>query len=230
MNEESKSLKPISRQSIEGEDRRSLRTVSILSTKDAEAMQMQIRPSETKPHSSAQIELILLKTSLTFARRSADRTSRIGLPLTGSLLSFRPSATMFDKSKVARYMNTYRMESKNKFSPDRVKKVIQTVLEKELENVKYDPKNCAKLCMNLTTDLRTRVKVLGFDRGLKFLWDAENDKYATHQFENTYIYASACVYAKSKTFKLNIPQRRTFRHPVGLSKVRKTQIPKGGRL
>ncbi|PSN32025.1 hypothetical protein C0J52_11510, partial [Blattella germanica] len=35
---------------------------------------------------------------------------------------------------------------------------------------------------------------------------------------------------KSRSNKLNIPQRRTVRRPVVLSKVRRTQIPKAGRL
>ncbi|PSN57648.1 hypothetical protein C0J52_05410 [Blattella germanica] len=33
--------------------------------------------------------------------------------------------------------------------------------------------------------------------------------------------------AQNRTFKLNIPQMRTFRCPVGFSKVRRTHIPKG---
>ena len=66
--------------------------------------------------------------------------------------------------QATKHMNTYRLESKHPFSVDRVNKLIQTLLDKELENVKYEPTHCAKLCMNLSAELKSKVKEMGFDR------------------------------------------------------------------
>jgi hypothetical protein len=61
-------------------------------------------------------------------------------------------------------MNTYRLEAKNPFKPDCVKQVIRTLIDKELEGVKYDPETCTMLCLTLSGELQSRVKVLGYDR------------------------------------------------------------------
>jgi len=61
-------------------------------------------------------------------------------------------------------MNSYCLEAKNPFKPDRVNEVIRTLIDKELENIKYDPAICCKLCLSLSGELRTRVKALGYDR------------------------------------------------------------------
>jgi hypothetical protein len=61
-------------------------------------------------------------------------------------------------------MNTYRLEAKTPFQPDHVKQLIRTLIDKELDGVKYDPESCARLCLTLSAELRSKVKVLGYDR------------------------------------------------------------------
>ncbi|KDR12956.1 tctex1 domain-containing protein 2-like [Zootermopsis nevadensis] len=110
-------------------------------------------------------------------------------------------------------MNTYHLEAKNPFKPNCVKQVIRALIDKELEGVKYNPETCTRLCLTLSEELRSRIKVLGYDRCklvctveigekcsqsvysvLSFLWDTEHDNYAFYTYENSYIYAVACVY------------------------------------
>jgi hypothetical protein len=61
-------------------------------------------------------------------------------------------------------MNTYRLEAKTPFKPDHVKQMICTLIDKELDGVKYDPETCVKLCLTLSAELRSRVKILEYDR------------------------------------------------------------------
>jgi hypothetical protein len=61
-------------------------------------------------------------------------------------------------------MNTYRLEAKNPFKPDRVNQVIRALIDKELDGVIYDPETCAQLCLTLSAELKSRVKLLGYDR------------------------------------------------------------------
>lgn len=61
-------------------------------------------------------------------------------------------------------MNTYRLEAKNPFKPDRVNQVIRTLIDKELDGVMYDPEICTKLCLALSAELKSRVQLLGYDR------------------------------------------------------------------
>jgi hypothetical protein len=71
-------------------------------------------------------------------------------------------------------MNTYRLEAKIPFKPDHVKQLIRTLIDKELDGIKYDPESCASLCLTLSADIRSRVKVLGYDRWVRlthFIWN-----------------------------------------------------------
>jgi hypothetical protein len=61
-------------------------------------------------------------------------------------------------------MNTYRLEAKNPFKPDRVNQVIRALIDKELDGVIYDPETCAELCLTLSAELKSRVKLLVYDR------------------------------------------------------------------
>lgn len=61
-------------------------------------------------------------------------------------------------------MNTYRLEAKNPFKPDRVNQVIRALIDKELDGITYDPEICAQLCLTLSAELKSRVKLLGYDR------------------------------------------------------------------
>ena len=66
--------------------------------------------------------------------------------------------------QILELMNTYRLEAKNPFKPDCVKHVIRSLIDKELDGVMYDPETCAQLCLTLSAELKSRVKLLGYDR------------------------------------------------------------------
>jgi len=66
--------------------------------------------------------------------------------------------------QILELMNTYRLEAKNPFKPDRVTQVIRALIDKELDGVMYDPETCAQLCLTLSAELKSRVKLLGYDR------------------------------------------------------------------
>ncbi|XP_060532925.1 uncharacterized protein LOC132705876 isoform X2 [Cylas formicarius] len=96
--------------------------------------------------------------------------------------------------KVARYMNTYRLEPDNPFNPEKVDKILREVLTEALENLTYDPEKCVAQAKWASMAIRSKVKALDFDRyklvciatigekisqdvytTCRFLWDAEKD-------------------------------------------------------
>lgn len=112
------------------------------------------------------------------------------------------------------YENTYRLEPPAKFRADKVKPIIESVLQKNLEGKKYDPIECSILAKALSDDLKGKVKELNFKRykilaivtigqkndqgvqvGSRFLWDPERDNYAVSTFHNKSLFAVGAVYA-----------------------------------
>ncbi|KAG8222063.1 hypothetical protein J437_LFUL000507 [Ladona fulva] len=68
-----------------------------------------------------------------------------------------------------RYANTYRLESKNPFNKDKVMNIIKEVLESELSEVqKYDDEECRKLGHKISQEIRSRVRLLDFDRDIGY--------------------------------------------------------------
>lgn len=66
--------------------------------------------------------------------------------------------------QVARYMNTYRLDSRRPFNVESVQKVLQEVLTRDLAEVHYEPTNVTRLGVSIAGEIRTRVKQLNFDR------------------------------------------------------------------
>jgi hypothetical protein len=66
--------------------------------------------------------------------------------------------------QILELMNTYCLEAKNPFKPDHVNQVIRALIDKELDGIIYDPNTCAQLCLTLSAELKSRVKLLGYDR------------------------------------------------------------------
>ncbi|KAJ9580104.1 hypothetical protein L9F63_004246, partial [Diploptera punctata] len=174
-------------------------TAALLETISAEKIAI---PSKLKREKSFQF----------MKRKSLERPSRISQIRPSSQMSFQRGFEV-DRLKVPRHMNSYRLDPKNPFKPDRVRQVIKTILEKELHDLQYDPVKCGKQCMILSNDIRNKIKLLGFDRhklictvdigeksnqsvftGVKFLWDPERDNFSFYSYENTYIFALATVY------------------------------------
>ncbi|CAH1107643.1 unnamed protein product [Psylliodes chrysocephalus] len=137
-------------------------------------------------------------------------------------VSFKPSECRHMKHKMSsnsllpqqseptRYANTYQLESKNPFNPDKVDKILKSVMLEAFENLTYDPEMCAKQAKWASLMIRMKVKELNFERYkivcvvtigekcrqdlsvmCKFLWDCEKDRFATFTIENNYVFGIA---------------------------------------
>ncbi|XP_061166092.1 dynein light chain Tctex-type 5-like [Saccostrea echinata] len=115
-----------------------------------------------------------------------------------------------------RLQNTYRMqpESKEKFNPSSVEKMMKGVLESYLDGEVYEHKMCANLAQNLSDVIKSRVKDLGFPRyklvcnvligenanqalimTSRCLWNSDTDNFAQAHFSKGKLYAIATVFA-----------------------------------
>ncbi|XP_060065151.1 dynein light chain Tctex-type 5-like [Ylistrum balloti] len=144
------------------------------------------------------------------SKRLAKRlTSRILAGRTRSLLNSRMSALSIQKEP------TYRMEPKEslKFNFVQVEKIANKVLEDRLCEMKYNPRLCSNMSRLITEEIKDRVKMLKFDRykiivivfigenkdqGIQIAsrcaWDEKVDTFATCNYQNSAIYATATVY------------------------------------
>ncbi|XP_022201111.2 tctex1 domain-containing protein 1 isoform X1 [Nilaparvata lugens] len=133
-------------------------------------------------------------------------------PPAAPVLNF-PSMAGFRTIQGIKYLNSYRLHSKNPFHTEKVEKILQDVMDERLNQLVYEPTVCTKLCVDLAADIRAKVKALQFERykliclvqiceknnqsvvsQSKFLWDSERDKYAVYSFENSTLLAAALVY------------------------------------
>ncbi|XP_077266371.1 dynein light chain Tctex-type protein 2-like [Temnothorax americanus] len=118
-----------------------------------------------------------------------------------------------DNVEVLKYHNTYRMEPQNPFKTDLVDKIVRSVMNNRLDKITYDDAEATKLCGDIATEIRRRVKKLNFDRHkiivtvtiiekasqsvertLGFLWDSERDKYSAFSFEGRTFHAQYSVF------------------------------------
>lgn len=64
-----------------------------------------------------------------------------------------------------KYANSYQLESKNKFCPEKVERILhEVVAESVTVDTRYDAVESPKMALKLSADLRERVKDLQFDR------------------------------------------------------------------
>ncbi|CAL1678427.1 unnamed protein product [Lasius platythorax] len=118
-----------------------------------------------------------------------------------------------DDNEAPKYQNTYRMEPRNPFKVDLVDKIVRSVMSNRLDELAYDDAVIAKLCGDVASEIRRRVKKLNFDRHkiivtvtiiekasqsiettLGFLWDSEKDNYSLFFLEGRTFYAQCCVF------------------------------------
>ncbi|XP_076676825.1 dynein light chain Tctex-type 5 [Andrena cerasifolii] len=119
-----------------------------------------------------------------------------------------------DRLKIPKYQNTYRLESFRGFDAQQVDKIVENVMENKLSTVtSYHPKESAKLCTEIGSDLQRAISKKDYDRykivaqvsiiqrldqsihgSFQCLWDVERDNYSYYVFENNHIYAWCCVY------------------------------------
>ncbi|XP_070172600.1 dynein light chain Tctex-type protein 2 [Polyergus mexicanus] len=118
-----------------------------------------------------------------------------------------------DDNETPKYQNTYRIEPRNPFKADLVDKIVRSVMKNRLDELAYDDTVVAKLCGDVASEIRRRVKKLNFDRHkiivrvtiiekasqsvettLGFLWDSENDNYSLFSLEGQTFHAQCCVF------------------------------------
>ncbi|RUS69066.1 hypothetical protein EGW08_023169 [Elysia chlorotica] len=77
----------------------------------------------------------------------------------------RPAILAALKPKVATE-NTYKLspDDGKTFKPDKVKTIIETVLSSFLKNFRYTPEGSKRMCLAISKDVKSRVKMLDFQR------------------------------------------------------------------
>ncbi|CAO1421044.1 unnamed protein product [Diamesa hyperborea] len=67
-----------------------------------------------------------------------------------------------------KYMNSYRLESKNPFNREEVEKILQNVMKKELKKYekfeKFDNKTSLALSRTMSEEVLTQIKSKNYDR------------------------------------------------------------------
>uniref|UniRef100_A0A1B0D7R5 Dynein light chain n=1 Tax=Phlebotomus papatasi TaxID=29031 RepID=A0A1B0D7R5_PHLPP len=113
-----------------------------------------------------------------------------------------------------KYMPSYRMESKNPYKREICETIIREVVNDMLSSFVYANSDASQVCNNISEEIKSRVKTLGFDRyklvcivtigekyyqsftsTVKFLWDAEKDGYANYVYDTQHFFAIATLYA-----------------------------------
>ena len=112
--------------------------------------------------------------------------------------------------------NTYRLgpSDKEKFNVSRVQRLVTDILFNHLENVKYDPARCKDLSLQLSDEIKTRLKSIVHKRyklivnltigqnlgnsvivASRSLWNTDTDNGCTVQYKNNSLYAIATIFA-----------------------------------
>ncbi|XP_025156990.1 tctex1 domain-containing protein 1-like [Harpegnathos saltator] len=118
-----------------------------------------------------------------------------------------------DDNEVPKYQNTYHMESQNPFKTDQVDKIVRSVMNNRLDELTYDNAESMKLCGDIASEIRRRMKKLNFNRykivivvtiiekvsqsvetTVGYLWDSEKDNYSVFSFEGRTFHAYCCVF------------------------------------
>ena len=111
------------------------------------------------------------------------------------------------------FENTYRLDPPVKFEADKVKQIIESVLESHLKDETYDPKSCRQLVLTLSEIIKSRVKELNYQRhklvcsvtigqlkeqglrmGSRCCWDPKRDSFATGNYQNKTLFAIGSVW------------------------------------
>ncbi|CAG9830206.1 unnamed protein product [Diabrotica balteata] len=67
-------------------------------------------------------------------------------------------------SEPPKYANTYRLEPNNHFNSEKVENILKEIMLEALENLSYDPEQCAKQAKWASLMIKSKVKELQFDR------------------------------------------------------------------
>lgn len=62
------------------------------------------------------------------------------------------------------YQPTYQLNSKKRFHEENVNKILEQIVDSELQEVEYSEKLIPDLCLNLAESIRTSIKEQNYDR------------------------------------------------------------------
>ena len=131
--------------------------------------------------------------------------------MTRAMSIFRPHES---RMKV-KLENTYQLgpQTGSAFSPQKVKDVIEKVLEEYLDNTNYNARECKDLSRDISNDIKNRVKELKFDRykiicnviigqcqdqgfqmASRAVWQQQTDNWACATYKNSSLFALASVH------------------------------------
>ncbi|KAF5271287.1 hypothetical protein FQR65_LT05302 [Abscondita terminalis] len=148
-------------------------------------------------------------------RRHSDRPSKSKLAV-GSIIAFGKGGGYGEygsTAKIPRYMNSYKMNSDFPFVVEKVEIILNEVLAETLADLTYDSGNCSKQAKAASGTIRARVKEESYDRYkivalvtigekryhdqccvVRFLWDADRDKYAISVQDNVHVFGVAMCF------------------------------------
>ncbi|XP_014244953.1 tctex1 domain-containing protein 1-like [Cimex lectularius] len=108
---------------------------------------------------------------------------------------------------------TFRLESRNPFRTQTVYKIMEEIILEGMDGFYYNPKEAAELCKKFSSEIRTKVKALNFERyklicGVEivqknlqgihsicsFLWDPERDNFSLYTFDKFDLFVAAYVF------------------------------------
>lgn len=109
--------------------------------------------------------------------------------------------------------NTFKMTPDRKFPEGDVRSILKEILTERLTAAKYDADQCRQLSKSISDTVKNRVKDLNIQRykiiclvhigqlgnqamriGSRCLWDTSHDTFASFEFKNSSLFASATVY------------------------------------
>lgn len=109
--------------------------------------------------------------------------------------------------------NTFKMTPDRKFPEGDVRSILEEILTERLTSAKYDADQCRQLSKSISDTVKNRVKELNIHRykiiclvhigqlgnqamriGSRCLWDTNHDTFASFEFKNSSLFASATVY------------------------------------
>lgn len=114
------------------------------------------------------------------------------------------------------FENTYRLgpDPEQIFNPDKVEQTIQQTLNMFLKNFKYTPEGSKRTCLNISSELKSRVRGMNFYRykivtqvvifqnrqqgsniSSRCVWTPETDSFASCTFKTEHFVCVANVYA-----------------------------------
>ncbi|XP_072172438.1 dynein light chain Tctex-type 5-B-like [Diadema setosum] len=139
--------------------------------------------------------------------------SRYSASTQRSNMDMRGAPTTAPGRPAVRYECTYKMEPDRKFMSSEARRIIEDILEAQLESQRYDPQKCPILCRELADSIKQRVKELMVPRykiialvsigsaehadvcaASQCVWNDKFDSYAEYTFKNGSLYAVGIVY------------------------------------